>query len=59
MRSFIIWITAVSAGAALGYAISVFTGIHPVVSVGGAMLIGSSLAITANIMRSKEHPEDY
>ncbi len=59
MRSFVIWLAAVIAGTAVGYILPVFIDIHPVVAVGGGMLIGSSLAITLNIMRSEEPHDDY
>lgn len=54
MKSFIFWLAGLIIGALFGYAIAVFFELNSILAISCGIIVGSTMAITINILRSKE-----
>ena len=58
MKSFLFWIGGLIVGALAGYGIAIYFGFSPVLSIGCGIIMGSTAAITYNILRDDEDEDD-
>lgn len=57
MKSFIFWISGLIIGALAGYLTAMYFGLNYIIAVSCGLVLGSTTAITINILRS--HDEEH